>query len=175
ASFSISTYYDVYDHLRSIDPGTTPSGLPLQFGNLMAGIVYGVEAWGNLQLASWWRLSAGVSALHESFQFLPGSLTVAGLAFVANDPGQQAMLRSSIDLGNGVTWDAFLREVGPLPHPAVPGYVELNTRLGWDVTRSLQVSLSGFNLLHAQHMEFLEPGVTTEIPRSVFAQARIRF
>jgi iron complex outermembrane receptor protein len=62
-----------------------------------------------------------------------------------------------------------------LPHPGVPGYVELNMRIGWDITPSVQVSLSGFNLLHAQHEEFIEPGVTTEVPRSVFAQVRFRF
>ncbi len=126
-------------------------------------------------MTDWWRLSAGVSALHEDFQFLPGSLTVAGLAFVADDPGHQASLHSSINFGGGVTWDAYLREVGALPHPAVPGYVELDTRLGWDITKALQISLSGFNLLQPRHLEFLEAGVTTEVPRSVFAQARVRF
>ena len=80
-----------------------------------------------------------------------------------------------MNLGHGVTLDAFLREVGPLPHPAVPGYVELNMRLGWAVTKWLELSLSGFNLLHARHVEFIEPGVSTAIPRSVFAQARVRF
>jgi outer membrane receptor protein involved in Fe transport len=30
ASFSVSTYYDIYDHLRTIDPGT-PTGPVLQF------------------------------------------------------------------------------------------------------------------------------------------------
>ena len=63
----------------------------------------------------------------------------------------------------------------PLPHPQVPGYTELNMRVGWNVTRSLQLSLSGFNLLHARHEEFLEIGESTEIPRSVLAQMRLRF
>jgi len=53
--------------------------------------------------------------------------------------------------------------------------VEFDTRVGWNVTRWLQLSVAGFNLLHARHMEFLEGGVTTEVPRSVLAQARIRF
>jgi hypothetical protein len=37
------------------------------------------------------------------------------------------------------------------------------------------LSLSGFNLLHARHQEFVEAGVTSEVPRSVFAQVRVRF
>ena len=84
-------------------------------------------------------------------------------------------MHSAINLGHGVTWDAYLRDVGMLPHPGVPGYVELNTRLGWEITKRLQVSLSGFNLLHARHLEFLEDGTTTEVPRSIYAQVRVRF
>jgi iron complex outermembrane receptor protein len=175
ASFSISTFYDVYDNLRSIDPGTSPTGLPLQFGNLMAGDVFGVEVWGTYQVTDWWRLSAGFNLQHEDLQFLPGSLQAAGLAFVADDPGHQASLHSAMDLGHGVTWDAYLRDVGMLPHPGVPEYVELNMRIGWDITPRVQVSLSGFNLLHAQHLEFYEDGTTTEVPRSIFAQVRVRF
>lgn len=172
-SFSVSGFYDVYDDLRSID--YSPTGLPLVFGNLMAGNVYGVEVWGNWQVTAWWRLSAGFNVQHEDLTFLPGSTELAGLAFVADDPNHQASLHSSIDFGHGVTWDAYLRNVGMLQHPVVPGYVELDTRLGWDITKRLQVSLSGFNLLHRWHTEFLEDGESTEVPRSVFAQVRIRF
>ena len=102
-------------------------------------------------------------------------VAAVGLAFVADDPGHQAKLHSSIDFGHGVTWDADLRNVGALSHPAVPTYTELDTRIGWDITRTLQVSLAGFNLLHARHEEFIEGGVATEVPRSVYAQLRIRF
>jgi len=175
ASFSVSGYYDVYDHLRTIDPGITPSGLPLLFGNLMTGNVYGIELWGDFQVTQWWRLSPGFDALHENFRFLPGSLTGVGLAFTADDPGQQASLNSVMNLGHGVTWDADLREVARLPHPAVPGYAELDTSLGWAVNETWRVSLTADNLLHAQHEEFLEDGESTEVPRSVFAQVRMRF
>ena len=174
ASFSLSAYYDVYDHLRSINPNPTPPGL-FQFGNAMAGRVYGIEAWGNLQVTDWWRLSAGFNLLHEELTFQQGSSRIAGLAFVANDPNQQAMLHSSMNLGESVTWDAYVREVGMLQHPGVPGYVELDMRVGWNISRTLQVSLSGFNLLHARHTEFLEGGISTDVPRSVLAQARLRF
>jgi iron complex outermembrane recepter protein len=100
---------------------------------------------------------------------------VAGLAFVADDPNQQATLHSSMNLGESVTWDAYLREVGMLPHPGVPAYVELDTRVGWNITGALQLSVSGFNLLHARHREFLEGGASTDVPRSVLVQGRVRF
>ncbi len=175
ASFSISTYYDVYDHLRTIDPGTTPSGLPLLFGNLMTGNVYGIEFWGDFQVTSWWRLSPSFDALHENLRFQPGSLTSVGLAFTADDPSQQASLNSVMNFGGGVTWDANLREVARLRHPEVPGYAELDTSLAWAINNKWRVSLTGNNLFHARHTEFLEDGESTEVPRNIFAQATMRF
>jgi iron complex outermembrane recepter protein len=175
ASFSLSGYYDVYDDLRSIEAASDTSLFPITFGNLMAGTVYGFELWGDYQVTDWWRLTAGVSALHEDLHFLAGSLDLLGLAFVADDPGHQASIQSLMTLGHGVTLFTDLREVGSLPHPVVPGYVELDARIGWDITQRLQLSLSGYNLLHAEHVEFVEPGESTEVPRSFFVQARLRF
>ncbi len=55
----------------------------------------------------------------------------------------------------------------------MPSYVELNSRLGWNVSERVQLSLSGFNLLHARHQEFPDPA--TYVQRSFFAEARFRF
>jgi iron complex outermembrane receptor protein len=175
-TFSVSGFYNVYDDLRSIDPGGPGSGSLFQFGNHVAAKVYGVETWGSYQVTSWWRLSAGLSVQHEDVRFLPGSTQAGGLAFIANDPNHQASLRSAMDFGHGVTLDAFLRTVGMLPHPETPGYVELNARLGWAVTSWLTLSLSGFNLLHARHVEFISPDFgAVSVPRSVYGQAAFRF
>ena len=60
-SFSISAFYNVYDDLRSTEP-TPVTLLPLHWGNLMEGDTFGVEAWANYQVTSWWRLSAGLES-----------------------------------------------------------------------------------------------------------------
>ncbi len=174
ASFSISTFYNNYSDLRTI--GTSPPG-SISFYNLDNGAratVYGVEVWGNYRVTDWWRLSAGFNIQHEQIEFLPGS-GIAGKAFVADDPNHQTSLRSSIDLGNGLTWSAGLRYIGALPHPKVADYGEFDTRLGWKVSESVELSLSGSNLLHPHHMEFREDGETDEIPRSFFLETRWRF
>ena len=54
----------------------------------------------------------------------------------------------------------------------VPEYVELNSRLAWKVNDQWELAISGFNLLHAQHVEYA-PG--DEIPRSVYIETRFRF
>lgn len=141
----------------------------------MQGLVYGVEVWGDYRVTDWWRLSAGFNVQHEHFRRKTGSTDVGGVAFVANDPNHQASLRSSIDLGQSVTWDTFVRYVGALHNPALPEYVELNARVGWKVTPSVEISVSGFNLIHARHAEFVEAGVSNEVPRSFFAETRVRF
>ncbi|HET8997312.1 MAG TPA: TonB-dependent receptor, partial [Acetobacteraceae bacterium] len=182
ASLSVSGFYNVYNDIRSLDLGGPGSSSEFLFGNSVAATTVGVEAWGNYQVTDWWRISAGITAQHESFRFLPATLTAhgylpeqVGLSFVANDPGHLASLRSTMNFGHGVTLEAFLREVGELPHPVVPGYTELNARIGWQVNHRLNLSLSGFNLLHRYHLEFINPGQYTEVPRMIFAQAQVRF
>ncbi len=175
ASFSISTFYNVYDDLRTIELSPISGFLPLEFGNRMGAIVYGVEAWGDYRVTDWWRLSAGFNIQHEHLRFLPGASGIAGLAFVANDPNHQASLRSSVNLGGGVTWETALRYVGKLHHPGLPDYGELDLRLAWAATESIDVSISGDNLLHDRHAEFLEDGQSDEIPRSFFLETRWRF
>jgi len=173
-SFSVSGYYNIYDDLRTIGVSSGPGGIPLTFNNQAASLVYGVEAWGSYTVTGWWRLSLGFDFQHEHIHFGPNG-GIGGLGFVANDPNHQASLRSSVDFGDGVTWDATLRYVGALHHPALPDYAELNMRVGWQITPTVEVSVAGSNLLHDRHAEFLEDGESDEIPRSVFIDTRWRF
>jgi outer membrane receptor for monomeric catechols len=73
-------------------------------------------------------------------------------------------------LYSGVHLDATLRHVSALPNPALPGYWELSARIGWRATRTLELSLSGSNLLHARHLELPLP-YGEYIGRSVFLRA----
>jgi len=172
-SFSISAYYNVYDDLRSVEV-TPVVFLPISWGNGLKGKSHGLEAWGNFQATPWWRLSASVNLLSEDFKFKPGASGLLGVSQVGDDPRQQAQLKSSMDLGPSVTWDADLRYVSQLPDPRVPAYGELNTRVAWNVTDKLQLEISGFNLLHDRHQEFPAPDATA-VPRSVFVGLRWGF
>ena len=152
-SLSVSGFYNLYDDLRSveIDPATL---LPLHWGNRLTGHSYGIEAWGDYRPTGWWTLSAGVSWLGEHFHARPGTPQLLGPEQNGDDPDQQATLRSSMNLGGGVTIDADFREVGALPDPRVPAYAELDGRIGWALGRHLLLSVSGSNLLHAHHVEY---------------------
>jgi iron complex outermembrane receptor protein len=184
-SLSVSAYYNVYDDLRTIElspTGIVPinfagrSGfLPAIFKNGMEGNVYGVEIWGVHSLTDWWRLTAGFNALHEDLRFKPGNLDIMGLAAAGNDPKHQVSLRSSMNLDHNVEWDLGLRGVSELPNPKVPGYFELETRLGWNISESFEVSVAGFNLLNTQHPEFGAAPKRGELRRSFTVNSRWKF
>ena len=180
-SLSISAFYNVYDELRSFErpPG---GGFPITIGNRMEGETYGVEAWGAYQVREWWRLMAGVNWLHEDLRFEAGSSGVGGVQSAGNDPDYQVSLRSAMTLPHGVGLDVHVRRVGALAGPVSPAYTELNGRLGWALTETVELSLSGFNLLHDHHAEFgtaasaVQVGPTgAETGRSVIVGARLRF
>ena len=172
ASLSISTYYNEYNDLRTIEP--TPGGFfPLTWGNGLRGDTYGVEAWADYRLADWWRITATINLMHEHLTFKQGASGIIGPSQAGDDPSTQASLRSSMNLGPAVTLDGDLRYVSALPNPAVPAYAELNLRLGWNVTPRLQIALAGANLLHERHLEFPTPAAFA-VPRSAFIELRWR-
>ena len=173
ASLSVSTYYNDYDNLRSIEI-TPVTVFPLVWGNGIAGHTYGLEAWGDYQILPWWRLTAGVNLLRKDLHFKPGSAGLFGVKQAGDDPGHQVFVGSSMNLGRRVTFDANLRSIGALPNPAVPAYTELNLRLAWMVTSKVQLSINGANLLHDHHQEFPGPQANA-IPRAVSAGLQWRF
>jgi iron complex outermembrane receptor protein len=175
SSFSISAFYNVYDDLRTVE-ASTPAVFPLVVRNSMEGETFGIALWGNYALTDWWRVSAGFNTLHKDLRLEPGSRDIFGVQFAGNDPAYQASLRSTMDLPHNVQFDAILRAIDDLPSPRVPGYVEADVRIGWRATEALELSVTGANLLHSRHTEFINPSVTAqEIPRSVTAGARWRF
>jgi iron complex outermembrane receptor protein len=175
-SYSISVYYNLYEDLRSLEP-SPGAVLPYVFGNLMEGNGYGVEIWGNYQVTKWWRLSPGFFWEHQNLRFKPGSPPTAANEVSGDDPAQQFILRSSMNLTHAVLLDLDLREVGMLPDPHVPGYVDLDGRLAWNATRRLTLSLNLQNLLHNRHLEAISSSfpVPVEIGRTFFVQARWKF
>jgi iron complex outermembrane receptor protein len=177
-AFSVSAFYNVYDDLRSVEV-VQETSLPFlwSWGNLMKADGYGVEAWGSYGPTDWWRLKAGLLIQHQDRSFRPQSSGLGGVSSAGDDPNHQVTLQSSMDLGDAVTWTADLRWVGMLPDPKVPEYVELNTRLAWQVNETLEIAVSGFNLLHDHHLEYEQAGATTgdEVDRSVFVETRLHF
>ncbi len=93
-------------------------------------------------------------------------------------PRHQVSLRSSHDLGARQQLDAWLRRVGAIHGLGIGSYSELDLRWAWRVTPQLELSLTGQNLLHAQHTEYPSdplPSVQMRIPRLYAVKARWQF
>jgi iron complex outermembrane recepter protein len=181
ATGSISTFYNVYDDVRSTSftPGTI---IPLYFANNLEGRTYGAELSGTYQVLESWSLHAGYDLLEEDLHVKPGQFDLNNALNETADPKHQFTIRSALSLPWHVDLDAALRWVdalrtnnGPTPG-TVPSYVELNTRLAWRGPKGLELSLVGQNLLHDQHPEYGFPSPTrVEIPRSVYGKIAWRF
>jgi iron complex outermembrane recepter protein len=168
-SLSASAFYNEYDDLRTIEI-TPVTLLPLRWGNLMEGSAYGFEAWANIQLTPWWRLSPGVRTVHKRLKFSEGASAIVDVGQAGNDPSSRYVLKSSMDLRR-FSFDVILRKVGALPDPALDDYTEMTARFAWKVSQRLEVAIKGFNLLNESHFEYPAPQ-GREIRRSVLAELR---
>jgi iron complex outermembrane receptor protein len=180
-SVSFSTFYNVYDDLRTLEPQQNGQ-LPYEFANRMRGRTYGVEAWANYQMRPWWRLTAGANWLHKDLHFEAGSSGLGGTALAGDDPTYQVSLRSTMDLARAWALSFDVRNIGALPDPASPSYTELGARIGWTVSPAIEIALKGSNLLHPHHLELgtaptpIQLGPTgVESGRSVLVELRCRF
>jgi iron complex outermembrane recepter protein len=182
---SVSAFYNDYQHLRSTTATPTTAvyvfPYPIFFQNNLEGETHGLEISASYQMLEWWRLHAGYDLLQEHLHVRPGEVDATGATNETADPQQQVALRTSMDLPRNMTFDAALRWVdalhinsGPTSGPVVgtvPSYFELDSGIAWHATRSLELSLVGRNLLHAQHPEYGFPSPTREqIRRSVFGR-----
>ena len=174
-SFSLSAFYNDYDDLRSVELLSAGPPLVLSWGNNLQGHTYGFEAWADYQALPWWHLSASFDQLSEDFRFKPGATApFVGVAQLGDDPAQSATLRSSMNFTGDAGLEADLRYVGPLPNPHLPDYVELDANVWWNVTDTTRLSVSGFNLLHARHLEF-PASEANAVPRSYSVGLQWRF
>jgi iron complex outermembrane receptor protein len=153
-SFSLSTFYNEYDDLRSAEPGPPPLFIPITFANGVQGHTYGVELGSVVQVSPRWRLRGGYTFLKKKLSVAPGSNDLNGASAESNDPEHQFLMQSSADLPGRVSLDAVVRAVDELPDPRVPGYVDLDLRLAWSPNDRLELSVTGQNLFHGEHAEF---------------------
>ena len=180
-STSISTFYNDYDHIRSLS-ATPVTILPIFYENNLEGQTYGFELAATYQLFDWWRLHGGYDLLKEDIRVKPGKVDLNKTLAETADPQQQFSLRSSMDLPQHMELDTRLRWVDTLHNNngsnpgTVPSYFELDARLSWRPVKRLELSIVGQNLLHDQHPEYGFPGPTREeIARSVYGKVSWEF
>ena len=173
-SYDISTFFNVYDNLRSLEQ-TAIAGRIVEFNNLNARS-YGGEVALKYDASESLRFSVGYSYLEKNLTVDPGHFDVFNGTLEGNDPKNQFFVRGSLDLSHNIEVDSTLRFVDNIPSPPVPRYMELDGRFGWNPTPQIELSIIGRNLFDNQHPEFGPPTPSREeVPRNIYARAAFRF
>ena len=152
---SLSLFYNVWDDIRSVAPGTGPGGYPVSFENAVRGHSEGVEVAATWQATDAWRLRGGYTFLERYLYVAPGQQDDNNASGESDDPPHQVVLQSEANLPHGIEWDAVVRYVDALPSPFVPSYVGLDLRLGWHLASRLDLAVAGQNLLSQSRVQFL--------------------
>ena len=148
----LSVYHDL-EAFEPQDPFFTASEgpphlvFPMVLENSARAHNYGAEFSASWNVNNRWRLSPVLSVLHMNL------VDASGLGITREDPGisprRASEVRSFLNLRHDVDWDASASYVGHLS--STPGYVRLDTRLGWRPGASVELSLVGQNLQASRH------------------------
>jgi iron complex outermembrane receptor protein len=172
-SLDVASFYNVYDSLRSLE--FQPAAGVVALLNNANARTYGVEVSAAYDVSEEVRLTGGYSFLGKRTSLDSGHVDVLNGALEGNDPRHQFMVHGSADVDGGVELDSTFRFVSRLPAPAVPRYAELDARVGWNATSTVELSLVGRNLLHRQHPEFGPVENREEVQRNVYGRLAFRF
>ena len=181
ASGSLSLFYNEYDDVRSTS--FSPATFPLFFENNIQGETHGFELSGNYQALEWWRLHGAYNLLNEHLHVKPGKKDVNNALNETADPQHQVSLRTSMNLPLNLELDGSARWVSPLRFNSsgrpgrVPSYSEMDARVAWHPTENLELSVTGQNLLHDHHLEYVISGSNPreEIGRSVYGKIAVQW
>jgi iron complex outermembrane receptor protein len=121
------------------------------FGNKMRGVTYGAELAANWKVTDWWKLAGNYTWLKVDLQN-DGSSSPEYSA-ERSAPQNQFSLRSYWDLPHHFQFDAAAYYVDNVPQYRTTAYTRLDLRLGWQPTKSLDVSFGVQNLLDDRHPE----------------------
>jgi iron complex outermembrane receptor protein len=184
-SLDVTAFWSFYRRLATGEPqapvfvfSPRPPHLvfPVMFDNLAHAENFGAELFATWDVSSRWRISPGYSLLRMSVKRDPSSRDSTVEQISGESPAHQLQVRSWLKLRKSVDWDSTLMYVSGRSHLAIPGYVRLDTRLGWRLGEYVEISIVGQNLLRARHLEFSDPQVgQTEVSRSVFGKVTWRF
>jgi len=174
-SFAVSSFFDDYDSLRSLEQVNPPRPLPVIIGNGLKGKSWGAEVTGDYLITKWWRVHGGFTEMRINITPTETSTDRTRGSGESHDPNRHLLLRSSVEPLRTVQIDSTFRFVSKIANQQVPSYAELDARLAWQPKPSLEFSLVGQNLLHNRHAEFGTPLNRQDISRSVYGKVVWRF
>lgn len=171
-SFSLATFYNDYDKLRSFNMTGGPESR-LFIGNDLKAKTWGLEASATALISNWWRLRGGCTFLHKEFTYKASNLLPQAELIESLDPNSQCILHSIMDVAKSFQIDVTGRYITTLPGfgptiPAVPAYFALNARVAW-AFKAFTIAIAGQNMLSSSHQEF----GNSRIPNNIYGKISI--
>ncbi len=185
-SLSASLFYHDYRDLRTLTLGLPwPELVPLlphfllpaRALNRQSGSAAGIEVEGDWRARPNWLLRANYTFMETHLHTSKGVHMYTDFD-EANTPRHTALLMSRADLTKHLEWDVVLRYVDELESIDIPGYCDLDMRLGWHPRADLEIAIAVENLLESRRQEF-EPQLVdvqpTQVERAFWLRVTWRF
>ncbi len=178
---SVNSFYNRYDDLLSVEnrppvvetvPPPLHFVLPLYLRNGIQAESAGVEVASLWDLRSWWRLRASYSFLHLNARRKATSNDASTVGQLEGDsPQHKAAVQFYWTLPRSLDLTLTYRYVSAVPDQGVPRYHTGDVRIAKRVSRELELSVTGQNLLQPSHVEYAgDPGPLVGIRRSGYLQ-----
>jgi iron complex outermembrane receptor protein len=177
----LAAFHNRYPNLFSAERGASfveANGrliVPFFFRNLLIGRTTGAELTADARVNDRWSLKGSYSYLDVNLRVNAKS-TDTSAATGSTTPRHMVHLLSTLNLADSLEAQGRFRWIDELPSQKIPSYTALDARLAWRATPSLQLAVTGQNLLDPHHGEF---GATslgfTEVRRSVFGELTWRW
>jgi len=199
-SIDLATHYNEYSHLGTFDGvGDDPNTATPTASNNGYAKTYGFELSGKWQVLNEWRLEASYDFLKSEVGLNAASnetttnLNTDKLKFYENSsPRNQFRIRSLVNITPKVEFDNMVFYVDSLStktndsagaayatygEKGVPSYVRWDSRIGYLVNRSLDLSFGIQNILDDRHQEF-SAGLynnKVEVGRTFYGKVVVQF
>lgn len=177
----LALFYNQYNDLYSFQVGapfleTSPPPdhaiIPVVTSNGIRGNGKGFEISPDWKPVKGWELRASYSYLDMELENKPGSNDPSSIpGYEGSSPRHQVVIQSFVNLPKRLQFDQSYRYVSALPAQAVASYQTMDTRIGWTISRQVELSVGGRNLLQPRFAQYgSDPGGLVEIKRSVYAK-----
>ncbi len=184
----IAAFDNQYQNLRSIEPiGQTVVTIPVPhivatytFENMLHGQTDGLELVGRWGPCPGWKLTGVYSYFTERLRLASGSMDSLGLYATdgrGGSPRHMLQLRSDWDVTRGFEFDNDLYYTDATLDRMAPAFWRLDSRIGWNPSKSLKVSLGVRNAFLPHHQEADGAIFTTseQLPRSAYLDVTWKF
>ncbi len=174
-STELAAYHYRYDDLRYASAPNPFNPLLRVLDSTERARVSGVELTANWRPTANWDLAASLSLNHVSHSSVDGPTD-----FSEGTPERIFTLRTGYAISPTLQWDAWLRHSSALytysfeAGRRIDPRWALDMRLGWKVSRDLELSIVGQNLLERRQLEAISeplPSIINEVERGVYLRA----